>query len=155
MDGDERDYEFDYESSCETCGSCMVRQPCWQCHGKGGFHDCGEDCCVCLDKESITEDCDECDGEGWYSICSLIADGGTHKAREQGVSPEQSAHGQDDDSQACKECGAPAEWMMCWRCFGKGEACGECHGRGALPICSRVARGGTHERMNEAWLRRN
>jgi len=38
---------------------------CWQCHGEGGFHDCGEDCCVCLDKKEIKEVCDVCDGEGW------------------------------------------------------------------------------------------
>lgn len=43
---------------------------CWQCLGAGGFHDCGEDCCPCLDKEEITEDCDECNGKGRYLQCS-------------------------------------------------------------------------------------
>lgn len=37
---------------------------CWMCMGEGGWHDCGEDCCPCLDK-SINEICPECDGEGW------------------------------------------------------------------------------------------
>lgn len=37
---------------------------CWQCFGDGGWHDCGDDCCMCLDKESITVICDECLGEG-------------------------------------------------------------------------------------------
>ena len=39
------------------------RVSCWLCHGEGGWHDCGEDCCPCLDK-SINEICPECDGEG-------------------------------------------------------------------------------------------
>ena len=38
---------------------------CWYCHGEGGFHDCGEDCCCCADPEEITDVCPECDGEGW------------------------------------------------------------------------------------------
>jgi hypothetical protein len=37
---------------------------CWQCGGAGGFHDCGEDCCVCIDQERIDVDCDVCDGAG-------------------------------------------------------------------------------------------
>lgn len=36
---------------------------CWHCHGDGGFHDCGEDCCPCADPEpNVT--CPECDGTG-------------------------------------------------------------------------------------------
>jgi hypothetical protein len=42
---------------------------CWQCHGEGGWHDCGEDCCPCLDNEEITIWCDECDGNGGYLEC--------------------------------------------------------------------------------------
>ena len=38
---------------------------CWMCHGEGGFHDCGEDCCCCLDKEEITDVCEECGGTGY------------------------------------------------------------------------------------------
>ncbi len=39
-------------------------EDCWACHGEGGFHDCGEDCCCCLDKDEITETCQECGGTG-------------------------------------------------------------------------------------------
>jgi hypothetical protein len=38
---------------------------CWACHGEGGYHDCGEDCCCCLDKDEITETCEECGGTGF------------------------------------------------------------------------------------------
>lgn len=38
---------------------------CYACGGEGGYHDCGEDCCVCLDKEEITETCEVCGGRGW------------------------------------------------------------------------------------------
>ncbi len=37
---------------------------CWQCHGEGGWHDCGEDCCPSLNKEEITHICPECRGSG-------------------------------------------------------------------------------------------
>jgi hypothetical protein len=47
----------------------MDREPCWECHGEGGYHDCGEDCCCCLDKEEITHLCQTCDGEGEYMQC--------------------------------------------------------------------------------------
>lgn len=40
-------------------------EPCWHCLGEGGFHDCGEDTCCCLDKDEITEICPECRGRGW------------------------------------------------------------------------------------------
>ena len=40
------------------------QEACWYCHGDGGFHECGEDCCCCLDKEEITEVCPECHGSG-------------------------------------------------------------------------------------------
>ena len=39
-------------------------EDCWYCHGDGGFHDCGEDTCCCLDKDEITEVCPECGGRG-------------------------------------------------------------------------------------------
>ena len=38
-------------------------QVCWYCHGEGGFHDCGEDCCPC-DSPELNERCPECDGSG-------------------------------------------------------------------------------------------
>jgi len=41
---------------------------CWNCGGDGGFHDCGECACVCLDKEEIHRPCEICDGEGEYML---------------------------------------------------------------------------------------
>jgi hypothetical protein len=57
------------DEGCKVCGAMLERVSCWNCCGAGGWHDCGEDCCPCLDKEEITVDCDECDGEGRYWIC--------------------------------------------------------------------------------------
>lgn len=54
---------------CDGNGSAQ----CWQCDGRGGFHNCGEDTCCCLDKEAITEKCSECGGEGFFScpVCAM------------------------------------------------------------------------------------
>ena len=46
-----------------------VWEQCWQCHGEGGFHNCGEDCCVCLHPEAdLNETCEECGGKGGYYV---------------------------------------------------------------------------------------
>lgn len=60
-----------------TCGPCWdaaFAEPddedddCWRCHGEGGWHDCGDDTCCCLDPEDPDSDdwgaCPECDGTG-------------------------------------------------------------------------------------------
>ncbi len=49
---------------------------CWQCFGAGGFHECGEDCCCCLDKDDLNEECDECGGRGGFPCpaCGLDVD---------------------------------------------------------------------------------
>lgn len=39
------------------------RIDCWDCGGEGGFHDCGEDSCCCLDPE-LNEECATCEGNG-------------------------------------------------------------------------------------------
>jgi hypothetical protein len=57
---------------CPICGADTESEQCWQCQGEGGFHDCGEDCCICLDKEEITEQCTECEGRGFYFICTRL-----------------------------------------------------------------------------------
>lgn len=55
---------------CPLCGAEMDREPCWCCHGAGGWHDCGEDCCCCLEPElDLNERCEECGGEGSYWQC--------------------------------------------------------------------------------------
>ena len=41
------------------------RTECWDCGGQGGFHDCGEDCCACVNPEEVTEDCVTCGGHGF------------------------------------------------------------------------------------------
>lgn len=38
---------------------------CHECYGEGGFHDCGEDTCCCLDKDEITDICQTCHGTGY------------------------------------------------------------------------------------------
>lgn len=55
---------------CEGCGCCeMVAHKCWNCGGDGvSGHDCGEDCCCCLDPED-NEPCDVCEGEGGWKAC--------------------------------------------------------------------------------------
>lgn len=58
----------DYGFPCPTCGCEMDFETCWQCGGEGGFHDCGEDCCPCLDPD-LNETCEECNGRGRYPIC--------------------------------------------------------------------------------------
>lgn len=40
-------------------------ETCTECHGQGGYHDCGEDTCCCLDPGEITEICTACKGRGW------------------------------------------------------------------------------------------
>lgn len=61
--------EPDYARTCTICGCEMDWQQCWQCHGEGGFHDCGEDCCACIDPDDLNESCDVCDGEGGCLCC--------------------------------------------------------------------------------------
>ncbi len=68
-DDDGRD---DYGPDCPICGGMMEWVDCWHCQGEGGFHDCGEDCCMCFDKEEITIDCEECNGEGGYLECMYV-----------------------------------------------------------------------------------
>lgn len=63
------DDDYDY---CPICGSALELESCWQCHGEGGWHDCGEDCCCCLVKDEITVDCDVCDGDGYYLQCMAL-----------------------------------------------------------------------------------
>jgi hypothetical protein len=69
--------------TCRICGAEKEWESCWQCLGQGGFHDCGEDCCPCLDKEEITETCTECDGEGGYLQCPNLP----HPAEKGGGGP--------------------------------------------------------------------
>lgn len=56
--------------TCKICGDTLEWIECWDCGGEGfgdEFHDCGEDCCCCLDPEP--GECPECHGEGGWSEC--------------------------------------------------------------------------------------
>lgn len=61
------------QAVCMTCQATQVWHECEQCDGLGlDEHDCGEDCCACLDPEP-NEACDLCGGlGGWYEcpICN-------------------------------------------------------------------------------------
>jgi hypothetical protein len=54
---------------CTHCGWELERELCEQCDGEGLYgHDCGEDCCACLDPEE-NEPCGLCDGDGGWWVC--------------------------------------------------------------------------------------
>lgn len=61
----------DYEPCCARCGSSVDWQDCEECGGEGYVdHDCGEDCCACLNPEDNVP-CDCCRGNtGWYRCLS-------------------------------------------------------------------------------------
>ena len=69
MNGSMPDPREDEDPNCPRCGSAMERVTCWQCGGEAGFHDCGEDTCMCLDKEELTKACEECGGDGGFMVC--------------------------------------------------------------------------------------
>jgi hypothetical protein len=48
---------------------------CWDCGGNCYTrHDCGEDCCCCLNPEDNVL-CETCDGKGGYKLCATCAPG--------------------------------------------------------------------------------
>ena len=57
------------ERVCKECGNEKFWRDCYNCEDGYSYHDCGEDCCCCLNPEpNIT--CDICKGDdGWYQ-CS-------------------------------------------------------------------------------------
>lgn len=58
-----------YECQCARCGSSMMWAECENCGGEGlDGHDCGEDCCCCLDPEP-NQRCDYCRGSGGHWEC--------------------------------------------------------------------------------------
>lgn len=64
------DYIEPEAETCKVCGADMEFTDCWQCGGEGygdDFHDCGEDCCCCLDPEP--GECPECNGAGGWLEC--------------------------------------------------------------------------------------
>lgn len=61
------------DACCDICGCVLALESCWSCLGDGGFHNCGEDTCACLDPDELDEVCEECDGEGEYLACPYAA----------------------------------------------------------------------------------
>ena len=59
----------DFGPTCPVCLCDMEMETCWVCDGAGGWHECGEDTCVCRDKERITDVCAECRGVGEVMAC--------------------------------------------------------------------------------------
>lgn len=59
------------ERMCPRCGCCeQVWEECEYCGGEGYTdHDCGDDCCCCLDPE-LNVPCDVCHGEGGFMVCA-------------------------------------------------------------------------------------
>jgi hypothetical protein len=54
---------------CTKCGADAEWHECESCGGEGlDGHDCGEDCCNCLDPEDNL-DCFVCEGEGGWWTC--------------------------------------------------------------------------------------
>lgn len=58
------DHEF-----CKRCNCCdLSYEHCDSCEDGFDGHDCGEDCCPCLDPEE-NQVCDICDGRGGWDVC--------------------------------------------------------------------------------------
>lgn len=59
------------------------RIECWNCDGDGfSHHDCGEDCCCCLDPEEKNVLCSECHGAGGWWICRICHPGQDEEDRQ-------------------------------------------------------------------------
>lgn len=55
---------------CPDCGQEMDWEECGLCDDAGfAGHDCGEDCCPCLDPEP-NERCEQCEGIGGWWLCT-------------------------------------------------------------------------------------
>ena len=58
----------EWDCQCARCGSSVDGERCWNCEDGYSHHDCGEDCCVCLDPEDNVR-CDVCNGRGCWERC--------------------------------------------------------------------------------------
>lgn len=58
-----------WDCQCARCGSDLDHETCDVCGGDGvDGHECGEDCCCCLDPEENVV-CDACGGRGSFPRC--------------------------------------------------------------------------------------
>lgn len=63
------DHNHQWDAQCARCGSTLDWQECESCGGHGvDGHDCGEDCCCCLDPDDNIP-CDICGGRGGWWQC--------------------------------------------------------------------------------------
>lgn len=62
--------DWDYsDTQCPKCGHETAHRRCDAIDCEDGFyHDCGEDCCPCLNPEPNTP-CEECHGRGYFNWC--------------------------------------------------------------------------------------
>jgi len=62
---------IEHVRSCDKCSFELDWADCWNCGGEGfSYHDCGEDCCCCLNPEDNVE-CDICDVNGGWWACPM------------------------------------------------------------------------------------
>jgi hypothetical protein len=54
---------------CEHCEYELEWVDCDACEEGMGYHDCGDDCCPCLDPEPNVR-CDQCGGAGGWYYCT-------------------------------------------------------------------------------------
>lgn len=65
------DRDYDETPECDVCGSCLEYEDCWNCGGKGGRD--GDDL---MEEDPLWyceedwEDCDICEGQGGYWVCT-------------------------------------------------------------------------------------
>jgi hypothetical protein len=61
---------------CKKCSNELSWRDCYNCDEGFSHHDCGEDCCCCLNPEDNVT-CDICNGDsGWYvcRTCSPVGE---------------------------------------------------------------------------------
>ena len=59
---------LEIDCQCARCGSSAYWEDCTSCEDGFDGHDCGEDCCCCLQPEENVA-CEYCDGEGVFHRC--------------------------------------------------------------------------------------
>ena len=62
------------EEVCAKCGGDVHWEDCYNCEEGYSHHDCGEDCCACLNPLPNIP-CDICNGEGgWWKCLSCASE---------------------------------------------------------------------------------
>jgi hypothetical protein len=59
---------LEIDCQCARCGSSVETEYCNECEEGYSDHDCGEDCCCCLEPE-LNVTCQYCRGRGVYHVC--------------------------------------------------------------------------------------